>query len=766
MTTLWRPKSSVARNHALSTFAAVGALVCVLLAFFGWVLQEPALRGFGIMPPIWPVTAIGFVFLAMAQIVQLRGNHVAGAVLFSVPLIIGVAGSVQGLTGEPGGIHAILFGEELARIRAAIPGRAPYMVLLDWTLLMAAMLLARRQTWRSCLTACILAHIPLALSIMTLVLIMADVRISGGPGYYLWASLPASLATVLLCLSVLLWCRASSGAADGEDAAGWAFVHAFPLVLLIPGLIWSFELVAHSNGASDGPIKTAALALNMVLIAAILGWAMYRVSRQQAAMRDFANALDSTQVVLMHPDGTVVRWSRGCEELFGWTAGEAVGSSKYALLETQFDGERADLAALPPDGELKREIIDKTRDGRELQVLEHVRRIDSGKGAPVLVAALTDVTERKKREARLEATRVLIREALDTMPDGVVAFDTQGIIRRFSAGAVKMLGYEPAEVIGRHFEFLTVERQRESGIANFERYLATGVPRYVGRVTRTSVLGKDGREVQVELRSVETKSTGERLIVMIMRDLTETIAYENRLGSLGVALSHVTRLSAMGEMAAGMAHELNQPLAAIVNYTGAARFLMDEAGDMAQARELVDKANEQTLRAGEIIRRMRDFSSKGEVEMATVPVADMIRDAADLVFMGLSSPDIALAYDLDSRAETVFADRIQIQKVLVNLLRNAVQAMQRASSARKEIRISTALRTDDMIEVGVSDTGPGLSASSRASLFAPFTASSEKGGMGVGLSICRRIIEAHGGEIWAEDGKEGRGTIFRFTVPN
>lgn len=759
-----KDQSVAARNTTLSALAAGGALICAVLGFLGWVLHEPALRGFGLPVPIWPLTAIGFSFLAMAQLAQLRGSRKAALALFAVPLIIGIAGVVQELAGHNGGIHDILFGEELARVRAAIPNRSAYMVMLDWALLIAAMLLARRQTWRACLAACILANIPLALSIMTLALTTAEIRSGGAPAYYLWASLPASLATLSLCLSVFLWCRARGGAASGDDDAGWTFVRAFPLILLVPGLTWLLELVAFSRGVSAPWFTATAAGLNMVLFAAILAWAMYRISRQQAALRDFTNALDSTLVALIHPDGTVLQWSRGCEELFGWTAAEAVGGSKYALLETQFEGEEQDLWSLEPGDEFKREVTDKSRDGRELQVLEHVRRIDAGEDIPVLVVALTDMTERKKREAYREATRVLIREVLDTMPDGVVAFDTQGIIRRFSAGAVKILGYEPAEVIGQHFTFITVEARRESGVANFERYLATGVPHYVGRVTRTTVLAKGGDEIPVELRAVETSAEGDRLIVMFMRDLTETIAFETRLGALGAQLGHVARLSAMGEMAAGMAHELNQPLTAIVNYTGAARFLMDEGGDITRARELVESANEQTLRAGQIIRRMRDFGSKGQVEMETVAVEEMIRDAADLVFVGLRPLDIGLAYDLDSRATTMFADRIQIQQVLVNLIRNAVQAMQRVPNGEKDLVISTALRGEEMIAISVSDTGPGIRASTRATLFAPFTTSSEKGGMGVGLSICRRIVEAHGGEIWAED-RDGGGTVFRFTVP-
>lgn len=746
--------------------SAVLALACAGLAFFGWVVDSPALRGFGLDIPIWPLTAIGFLSLALAQIAQLLDRQPVAFSLFAIPLIIGLAGMVPSVTGQDPGIHTLFFGEELAHIRAATPSRAAWMVMLDWVLLTGAMLLARKQTWRACLTACILADIPLALSILTIGLTVTGIDIDSGPAQFLWASLPASIATVLLSLSVFLWCRAAifRGMAKGEDWTEWTFVRLFPLILLLPGLTWLLELIALTRGTNDQSLETAVLMVNIVLIGAVLAWAMFHMSRQQAALRDFTKALDSTLVVLIHPDGTVVHWSRGCSELFGWTAAEAVGANKYALLRTRFDTGEVDLLSLPPGGELKREVTDTTRDDRELRVQEHVRRIDGGRGTPVLVVALSDVTEQKKREADLEARRAIIRAILDTVPDGIIAFDVEGVVRRFSLGAVKMLGYEPQEAIGKHYTSFAPEERRAALVANFERYLQTSVPHFMGQVTRTSVLRNDGQEIPVEMRAVETFAGGDRLFIMFLRDLSETIANESRLGSLAAELGHVARLSAMGEMAAGMAHELNQPLTAIVNYTGAAITLLDDGGDIERARALVESANEQTLRAGQTIRRMREFASKGHVDVEAVAVDDIVWDAVSLVFVGSMPLEVHLEHDLDPRASLAMADRIQIQQVLVNLLRNAVQAMQRVASTSKKITISTRMKGNEMIEIGVSDTGPGIPQADRAALFAPFRTSSNKGGMGIGLSICRRIVEAHGGEIWVEDNK-GEGATFRFTVP-
>lgn len=759
-------KSAAARNHAFSAFAAGGALGCAVLGFLGWVVDEPALTGFGLPISIWPLTAIGLAALAAAQLAQLDGRRTAAWLLFSIPLVIGIAGAVYGPNLSNGGIHGLLYGEAWARVRTGVPSRAAYIVMFEWGLLIAAMLLASRQTWRACLAGSILANIPLALSIMSIGLTTASVTISGGPANYLWASLPASIATLLLSLSVFLRCRGAIFIATdtGEDAAGWTFVRIFPLALLVPALTWLLELVAFSGGLRPRLLETIAVGLNMVLIAAILAWAMHRMSRQQAALRGFTNALDSTLVVLMHPDGTVIHWSRGCEQLFGWTAAEAVGAIKDDLLQARFDGEHRDLWSLALGEELEREVTETSRYGHELRVLEHVRRIDTDQDVPVLVVAMTDITERERRQSDLDARGALIRAILDTAPDAIVAFDIRGIIRLFSPGAVRMLGYEAEEAIGRHFTMIAVEARRAAFAGNLERYLRTGVPHYMGHVTRAAVLAKSGVEVPVEMRAVETATVSDRLFILFLRDLTQTIANENRLGALSAELGHVARLSAMGEMAAGMAHELNQPLTAIVNYTGAASVLLEEGGDPARARELVENAKAQTLRAGQIIHVMREFASKGHVEMAEVAVDEMIRDAITLVFVGPMPHEIRLEQDLDPRADTAVVDRIQIQQVLVNLLRNAVQAMERGASPQKEIVISTRLLGNEMIEIGVCDTGPGIPEAKRATMFAPFTTSSNKGGMGIGLSICRRIVEAHGGKIWVETRDEG-GSIFRFTVP-
>jgi len=233
---------------------------------------------------------------------------------------------------------------------------------------------------------------------------------------------------------------------------------------------------------------------------------------------------------------------------------------------------------------------------------------------------------------------------------------------------------------------------------------------------------------------------------------------EAQMQELCAKLLHVSRLAAMGQMASVLAHELNQPLAAASNYLSAAKRLPVVDGSRATA--LVDKASQQILRAGEIIQRLRDFVSKGKLTRHTMDIGPVLNESVALALMDRSHRSIKVVERVDPGARFVRIDRIQIQQVLVNLIRNAAEAME--GSPRREITLATAPHEVGLIEVSVADTGPGMPADIAGRLFQPFV-TAKPDGMGVGLSICRTIVEAHGGHIRAEAHPEG-GTVFRFTL--
>jgi two-component system sensor kinase FixL len=220
-------------------------------------------------------------------------------------------------------------------------------------------------------------------------------------------------------------------------------------------------------------------------------------------------------------------------------------------------------------------------------------------------------------------------------------------------------------------------------------------------------------------------------------------------------------IAALGEMASALAHELNQPLAAIANYVkGSERLLTAEPLDKDKIRGALAKAAEQALRAGHIIRRLRDFVAKGEAERRIESLPKLLEEAGALAMIGAKERGVHLRFDIPRRVELVLADKVQVQQVVLNLMRNAIDAME--DSPRRELVVAARPIADDMVEISVSDTGPGIAPAVAEHLFQPFM-TTKPGGMGVGLSISRTIVEAHGGRIWAEP-RDGGGTVFHFTL--
>jgi two-component system sensor kinase FixL len=268
----------------------------------------------------------------------------------------------------------------------------------------------------------------------------------------------------------------------------------------------------------------------------------------------------------------------------------------------------------------------------------------------------------------------------------------------------------------------------------------------------------------MELAIGEMRSGNQRYFTGFIRDLSERQQTEARLQELQSELVHISRLTAMGEMASALAHELNQPLSAIANYLrGSHRLLADRTDpESVRLKEALDKAADQALRAGEIIRRLRDFVARGETEMQVESLTKLVEEASALALVGAKQSGVRVRFDLDQRADHVFADKVQVQQVLLNLMRNAIEAMVEAGSPRREIVLASSLANGEMVETTVADTGPGIAPEISAQLFQPFT-TTKRAGMGVGLSISRTIIEAHGGELWVEP-NAGGGCVFHFTL--
>ncbi|MCX7584773.1 PAS domain S-box protein [Phenylobacterium sp. 58.2.17] len=374
--------------------------------------------------------------------------------------------------------------------------------------------------------------------------------------------------------------------------------------------------------------------------------------------------------------------------------------------------------------------------------------------------------QRSRREAVAVNRDLAAREAhlssiLDTVPDAMILIDEQGTMQSFSSAAEHMFGWTAAEALGRNVNLLMPPPHREAHDGYLERYYRTHERRIIGLGRVVVGLRKDGSTFPMELSVGEMRTADGRFFTGFVRDLTERHRTEARLKELQSELVHISRLTALGEMASALAHELNQPLSAIANYLrGSVRLLASDPIPRERLSEALDKANEQTLRAGQIIRRLRDFVARGETERRVESLPKLIEEAGALALVGAKEHGVRVSFDLDPAVNLVLADKVQVQQVILNLIRNAIDAMDEAP--RRELRILTRPADDQLAQVTVADTGPGISPEVAEQLFQPFI-TTKRHGMGVGLSISRTIVEAHGGRIWVET-TPGGGATFHFTL--
>lgn len=371
---------------------------------------------------------------------------------------------------------------------------------------------------------------------------------------------------------------------------------------------------------------------------------------------------------------------------------------------------------------------------------------------------------RERHRAFAAAEDLRMREAhlasiLDTVPEAMILIDEKGLMHAFSLTAERLFGWRADEVLGRNVSLLMPEPYRSAHDGYLQRYYTTGERRIIGLGRVVIGERKDGSTFPMELAVGEIETGGGRLFTGFVRDLTESQRTQARLQELQGELVHIARLTSMGEMASALAHEINQPLSAIANYLKGARRLAErEDFDRELLRDALLKANDQALRAGDIIRRLRDFVARGETERAVENLQRLIEEAAALALVGAREIGVDVRFDYTADDE-VLVDRVQVQQVMVNLVRNALDALE--GCERRQLTVAIGRLGEDAL-VTVSDTGPGIAAEIRDQLFAPFQ-TTKRTGMGVGLSISRTIIEAHGGRLWVED-TPGGGATFKFTL--
>lgn len=475
-------------------------------------------------------------------------------------------------------------------------------------------------------------------------------------------------------------------------------------------------------------------------------------------------------IVIIDSRGRVRSFNRACERLFGYEAVAVVGQNVNMLMPSPYHEQHDSyLDHYRTTGEKRiigsgRHVSGRRADGSVFPMYLSVGEIPSINGNDrQFLGIIHDTSEQHAAEQELRETAERLRSILQLVPDAIIIIDERGLIETFGTAAERLFGWTAAEVHGKNVSMLMPSPYQARHDGYLKHYMETGERRIIGIGRVVVGRRKDGSTFPMELSVGEMRPSGRRLFTGFVRDLTEHQLAEKRLQTLQTELLHVSRLSAMGEMAAALAHELNQPLTAVINWTQAARRMLEQPGAAAgqKALDFMEKSIGQANRAGQIIRRLRDFVSKGDTDHRLEDINKVVEEASALALVGAQEYSVRAIFELDAELPPVLIDKVQIQQVVINLVRNADQAL--VAVAVRTVTISTALRTDETVEVRVADTGPGLAPEVLAHLFQPFVTTKERG-MGVGLSISRSIIDNHGGRLLASE-NAGGGTIFSFTLP-
>jgi PAS domain S-box-containing protein len=447
--------------------------------------------------------------------------------------------------------------------------------------------------------------------------------------------------------------------------------------------------------------------------------------------------------------------------------------------------ERIDLTRFlnqihPEDRERIRDAIERSLADRSDYAAEY--RVVSREGATRWIAArgavevngndtalrmrgvVFDITDRKRSAEALRESEEHYRTLAETAADVIVTMDQNSTILFINAAVERVFGYTPGDLIGEKIIRLMPEPLRQRHIEGMRRYLDTGEKLVLWSAVSFPGLHKSGREISLEIAFAESRISDRRVFTGIMRDVTERKRAEAEIQEQRAELAHVARVSIMGELAASLAHELNQPLTAILSNTQAAlRFLSSKPADLEEVREILQDIVKDNSRAGEVIRRIRALVKKEELEVAIIDIAVLIRDVVGLVRSDAILQNVRVSVELDKNLPPVQGDRVQLQQVLLNILLNAFDAMKDCPTSEREVKLRAEPYGTSFIKLAVSDRGTGLSGDKLDKIFQPFY-TTKREGLGMGLSICRSIIEAHGGNLSAENNPDS-GATFCFTVP-
>ena len=503
----------------------------------------------------------------------------------------------------------------------------------------------------------------------------------------------------------------------------------------------------------------------------------FRRQAEEALRRERDRAqryLDLVNVMIIAVDrtGRITLVNRKACELFGFPEHEMLGKDFFATCQPPGFAGRSRI--LFEEALAGREEGFSLLEGPVLTHDGHTRRVfwrnqflrdETGRINGVLSAG-EDVTEQRETESQLrqaeEELRLIFRRAPVGMATLSAAHEVDGHYLSVNQALCGMLGYTEGELLARSVRDVTPPEDMAETLRQFRLLLSgSDTVKYEKRFFH-----KDGSVVHamVHLSVIADHEGRPLLIISQILDRTDVVLAEMEARKQRERLAHVARLGTMGEMAAGIAHELNQPLAAIANYTQACQRLL-AAGDMdpEELGQVLSRVTGQARRAGDVIQRLRAFVRRHTPDRRNRDAGELIHEILPLVEMDCRSHEVDLQLELQEDLPRIQVDGIQLQQVLLNLTRNAVEAMNVCDPETRELVVRTHAASEDEVEISVADTGPGVPDTLLEQLFEPFFTTKPEG-MGLGLSLSRSIIEAHGGTLRYDSGPE-KGSIFRIGLP-
>lgn len=494
------------------------------------------------------------------------------------------------------------------------------------------------------------------------------------------------------------------------------------------------------------------------------------------ADRRFQATFDQAAVGMAHlgPDGRWLKVNKQLCRITGYSEKEFDGTRLEITHPDDIkedDRLRAKLLSGKLDG-YKKEKRYIRKDGEPIWVNVTISAVrGQGDRPDFLVAVIEDIEERKRTQRELQSGEAQYKAIFDSAVEAIAVIDEHGVIQSTNPATLTMFGYSQKQLLGSNIAMLMPAPIAKKHDGYLSRYRETGKRAIIGFGREVEGRRSDGTIFPLDLSVAEWMSDGQRFFTGIMRDISARKvaeeglrASEDNLRLLQNEFAHLSRVNDMGEMAAAIAHEINQPLTAISNFLNAARLeaARDHLGPE-RIDDLMRLAAEQAVRAGQIVRRLRDFVGKGDGSREVRKVGELLDAAIGIALVDAAARGIEVERGRQGDSCLVEADMIQMQQVIVNLLRNAVDAMDGNGPAdEKRIMVATS-PVGGSVEIRVADSGPGIAADMADHLFEPFM-TSKASGMGMGLSVCRRLVEAHEGSIDVDPEAEG-GAAFRVLLP-